>query len=364
MARSDASPTVERLAQQLEGDIRRRGLQAGDRYLTAAEASRVFDVGSMKVHRAMQALAGRAVLVRQRSRGTFVGPGFRPDPHVGHDFDVLHLAMAKDFHRVYAYTSDFVAEELSQHLPGATVQVHHLVEGAADSYVRRVIERIGGSKREAFVLIRCARGVQQAVSDAGLPAVVYGHPYPGVCLPSVQHDQATVGRLLAERALKLGARRFALLMHARWRYGDHKMIDAATAVLSSAGVALSALRIRSVPPDAEVVEHVIQEILQDEEAPDAFLCRSDLYAAIAARVVEQRPDAARRPLVLSGGHSASDSEQVLSGGAPGYRRIVAQMSLSEQIGSVARLLLARARGEAPLDSQLIVPVHFAAEGGP
>ena len=241
---SDSLPmtTVEKIAIQIEGDMRQKGLRPGDRYLTAAEASELFEVNSMTMHRAMRSLAGREVLVRKRSRGTFVGPKFNDSNHPQQALDVLHVVMAIDYHRTQNFSSDTLVDEFSQAIPGLTIQVHHLIENGALQYIDQQIERLSDSKREGFVLIRCTREVQKRISESDVPAVVFGHVYPGISLPCISHDQESVGRYMAEYALSRGARRFALLTHARWRYGDHRMIDAATELLSAAGVQLDEVK--------------------------------------------------------------------------------------------------------------------------
>ena len=64
---------VQRLASLIEQDLRRRGLAAGDPYLTASEAGDDFGVDPFTATRAMSLLAKRGVLVRKRGVGTFVG---------------------------------------------------------------------------------------------------------------------------------------------------------------------------------------------------------------------------------------------------------------------------------------------------
>ncbi|RIK87441.1 MAG: hypothetical protein DCC67_01875 [Planctomycetota bacterium] len=342
------STTIERLAAQLEGDMRQKGLRPGDRYLTAAEASHVFSVAPMTMHRAMQTLAERQILVRQRSRGTFVGPLFHPAGQMRHDLDVLHLVMAMDYHRTQTFSSDVLVDEFSKTLSGVTVQVHHILDAAAKRYINQVIERIGQSTREGFVLIRCSRDVQLRVSESGLPAVVFGQAYPGVNLPCVEHDQVSVGRMIAEYARQQGAKRFAILTHALWRFGDHAMIDSATATLSAAGVALDSLKIRSLPAEREVVEQSLHEILADADPPDGFLCRNDFYANI---VCEELGGSRRLPCVVSGSHAPPD-------GPLPFARVCSSMSLAAQIEHVSKVLTAASRKEQDELRSILIPVHF------
>ena len=346
------SSTIDRIASELTGDIRRRGLRPGDRYLTAAEASKVFDVSSMTMHRAMTLLAKREVLVRQRSRGTFVGPKFA---HNGHDrqvLDVLHLVMAMDYHRTQSFSSDVLVDYFSQSLPGVTVEVHHLAEGTGERHIDHLGERIAQDRREGVVLMRCSQPIQLRVSQLKLCAVVYGQSYPGVELPCVKHDQESVGRYMAEFALARGAERFALLTHAHWRFGDHQMIDAATATLAASGVQLDSVKIRSLPPEREVVMQVVQDILREKDAPDAFFCRNDFYAQIVHDVVLSNDGSrAREPWIVSGGHAPR-------GGETDFSRVVSSLTLQEQVEHIATLLSAAASGAQGASKSVVIPVEF------
>ncbi|MCA9258911.1 MAG: GntR family transcriptional regulator [Planctomycetales bacterium] len=347
---SDAfATTVDRVAAQLLGDIRRRGLRPGDRYFTAAEASKMFDVGSMTVHRAMTSLAEQEILIRQRSRGTFVGPGYRRNNEPEHGFEVLHLAMAMDYHRSQTVSSDALVDEFAQALPGIAVQVHHLVESGAERYIDRTLSRIADEGREGFVLVRCARRVQLLTAESKLPAVVFGQTYPDVRLPCLKHDQGAIGRLMVEHALAQGAQRFSFLTHAHWRYGDHQMIDAATAALASAGVPLDSVRLRSLPPEREIVAQVVEESLNESVAPHALLCRNDFYANTALEIAER---CATDVCIVSGAHAPP-------GPAVAFPRIVARWSLRQQIDQLVQMLCDGPQ-EAADPGEIVIPVELVA----
>lgn len=334
--------TIEVIAAEIERDISKRGLRPGDRYLTASEASKVFSVSSMKVHRAMQELAGRELLVRQRSRGTFVGPKFRSSSHVHASLDSLHLVMDMDYHVTQNFTTDTLVGEFSRSIPNAAIEVHHVQENVAIRHVNKVIDRIGDSQREGLVLVRCSRDVQQRVSESGIPSVVFGQAYPGVNLSCVMHDQETVGRLLAEAALSRSNRSIILFTHARWRYGDHAMIDKATEALGAAGVKLQELKIRSLPPERAAIQQVVQEELRQDDPPSVFLCRSDFYARIVSEMIVRRRQsdwqgasggvrASESPLVVSGGHSPDTTPECFS-------RIVSTLTLRQEVEQILQML--------------------------
>ena len=361
---SNGSPssTIEKVATKIERHMREKCFRPGDKYLTAAEASKLFSVNTMSIHRAMQSLAGREVLVRKRNQGTFVGPNFRYSDHAHQDFEIIHLVMAMDYHITQDFSSDALVDEFAKSASGATVQVHHIHENGALRYIDQVIDRIGDSSREGLVLIRCSREVQLRVAKSRLPSVVFGHAYPGVQLSCVKHDQAAVGRAMAEYALERGAQRFALLTHARWRFGDNAMVDSATEVLGSAGVQLGSVKIRSMSPEREAVEHVVRSIMQIEEPPDAFLCRTDFYAQIVKEVLEsefstEKPATASRDIgsirrcVVSGGHSPAL-------GARPFARVVSTMSLRDQVERVTRLMADTVRDSELKPFNLVIPVKL------
>jgi DNA-binding transcriptional MocR family regulator len=74
---------AERLAQRLEQDIRQRGLQPGDRYMTAEATGKAFNVSRAATNRAMALMAERRLLVRHRKQGSFVGPGLKRSAALG-----------------------------------------------------------------------------------------------------------------------------------------------------------------------------------------------------------------------------------------------------------------------------------------
>src|SRR5690606_6010444 len=109
-------PTVESLAQRLEEDIRRRRLNPRDRYFTAAEAGEKLGVRVASANRAMQVLAERKVLVRRRSRGTFIGTlahGDRPEP-----VKTLYILRNSGFREVGNFSGEKLLATLYSAFPG------------------------------------------------------------------------------------------------------------------------------------------------------------------------------------------------------------------------------------------------------
>jgi hypothetical protein len=285
------------------------------------------------------------------------GPGFRRLDGERQELDVVHVLMAMECPTAQEISSDKLVDELSTSIPGAAVEVHHLHEGVASRYVESVVRKVGDNPREAFILMRCSREIQLAVSASRSPAVVYGQAYPGVNISYVEHDQAAVGRYLARYALDQGCRRFAILTHALWRFGDHKMIDAATATLAHAGVALNDVRIRSLAPHAETIAETVREFLQGQESPEGFLCRSDFYARIVQDVamsLGKRAD--RMPCIVSGGQSPL-GQSPLETAAP-FARVVSTLTLAEEVDRLVKLLAESSAGADRQARVVTIPVRF------
>lgn len=344
---------VETVAERLHDDMNRRNLRPGDRYMTAAQASEWLAASPVTVNRAMQILADQNLLVRRRSRGTYVGPEFRANGHEPRLIDVLHLVMAMDYHESRTTDSDKLVDAIQVALPGVTVEIHYIPSADELQRTERVVKRIKESDViEGVILIRGSRDAQKLMQHPGLPAVVYGQVYPGISLSCVRHDQDAVGRLMAEHALMQGHRQFALLAHNRWIHGDNLMVAGLTKRLSGAGIALDHLRIRSVLCDREVLTETVEEFRRDTDPPTAFFCRSDSYAEGVVEVLQRLN--VKDSCVISGGHG-------LPGELQGFARVVSEWPLERQMKKLIELIEDGVRNDddnGDLYQHVTVPVRL------
>ena len=132
------------------------------------------------------------------------------------------------------------------------------------------------------------------------------------------------------------------------------MIDAATSALAAGGVALSDVKLRSLPPEREAVELAVHEMLDDERPPEAFLCRNDFYAQLVDGVLDKAAGADVRPCVISGVHDPADHDST-----DPFPRIAAQLPLPAQMELLTNQLLRTARDRAAEPVQLVIPVTLA-----
>ncbi len=341
-------PRVADLVTKVIEDIRVRGLSPGDRYLTSEEAQRVFRVQKSVLNEAMRHLADRQVLSRQRRSGTFIGPAFQADylPSAT-GLQAVHVLTTLEWHRTRTIRAEQFVETLNSILPDVAVHVRYMPAHNAATVTRQVIDQIRSSRqREGLVLIFSSHETQQLVADSGLPAVNFGSVYPGIeGLPSVEGDQAGIGRMMARYLVDRQHDRFVYLTRNEWRRGDNIVLEAISQELHRANVSLDGLTIRSVAPVTEQVVSEIRDILAQPNPPTAFMCRTDFYADLVIRETEEL---GVKVDVVSGGRDEPRPY-------PAVRPI---MCPEEQIKQLAHMLAARAAGRMPDPPHVIIPVEL------
>lgn len=282
------------MADQVMEDIRSRGLVSGDRYLTAEEARSNFRVGKGLINDALKLLADRQVLVRKRRAGTYIGPHFSVQANTSSRtpaLKIVHVLMPMDYYRSNVIPGTTFVDQLSQTIPGASVQIHHIADPSTTQYTLDLIEQLqhANDKTQGMVLLRSSREAQLAAEKSGLAVVAFGSTYPDVLkLCSIDPDQAQTGRLAAQAALERGHKRFALIMRNHWRRGDNLLMEGFSQVLGEAGVGVDRVRVLSTPEDAAVIEHDVAALLEQQAHPTALICRSRFHADAATRGVRDR----------------------------------------------------------------------------
>ena len=345
---------LKQLADRLVDDIRRRGLRPGDRYLTASEAGRKFKASPISVHRAMQLLADRDYLIRQRGSGTFVGPQLTVTGEKACRLRVVHVVMSMDYQRTATVPAEVLVDRLGVSVPEAVVQVHYVTLSDAMRHLDRIVEGIGESDktREGIILIRSTRQMQMYVEQSGLPAVVFGGVYRGVSrLPWLDVDQAVIGEMMARHVLGGKPRRIAMLMRDDWRHGDNLMVEGVIRVLGDAGYSAGAITILSVPPDPHHIEEELHAVLSDDPSISGIICRTHLYAQAATRALETAGD--RRDgqvrVVAGGGRKPASIR---------YAYVAPEVDEQAQVELIGRMLAERANdGDGEPQSRMI-PVRL------
>ena len=351
---SNATTSVA-VAKSILMDIQDKGLLPGDRYLTAQDAGLLFQVRKSVANEAMRHLAERALLVRRRKAGTFVGPSYHPEGteelvtnRSGEKtLERIHVFMTRDYVRTRFVPGEVFAEVLGDAFRGCSVQIHHIPELDAADYVCRSIAEIREQRnfRSGLVLIRSPREGQIVAAESGLPTVVFGSIYPGVNLPFVDIDQAAVGKIAGEYIAQRCDAGCVLFMRHEWRRGDNLMLNDMTSALARAGRGLDDVEIHSILADAEAIRAETRDYLEHNSTPSLIACRDDFYARAVQQVLEEMTfGAGARPEILS--------LQAIGNHACDFARVASVEPVEAQVQAIARLLLSATSNKNPEDTNM------------
>jgi len=351
---------LSQLALDIERDIQARGLEPGDKYLTAEDVGRTLLVSRITANRAMQSLADRGILVRARSRGTFVGPKFnsplrRTRPSIGH----LHVMLSMDYTRTAFNKDESFVSVLGDLLPGTHLHIHYMSDYEPLKVVRQVVHEMKKNEHEVscMILIRANQTVQSFVADSGVPVVLFGSVCPGVRpINSLDSDMAGAGRLAVSHGLDKGCEKFVIFFRHEWLWGDNLLLNAVMQELAKAGRGIDNLLVRSISPSQDMLEAELKSLLPQLQAPTALLCIGDYFAGIASDFVARHQPSHHVETISAVRISAGNTDR--------YARIVAEKNGREQIRMLGDMLSAVVSHRKGKPQQIIVPVRVRQAGEP
>ena len=345
-----SKPKLVDLVEALIADIQHRRLQPGDRYLSAVDATKLLGVSSGTANRALQVLERRQIITRQQRRGAYIATLPSAEALL---LRRVHFLVHENYLTSEGVGNDFVLMGMQEQLPGVDVRISFLPKDNAGQFVQKLIDQSLAEKaRDGFVLVRAPHEVHQVISDSGMPAIVYGCPYPGIPhLNRVDRDMVAIGTLAARYLLSRGHRCIAWLGRQQSLPGDHETLDAASDVLAEHGLSSSSLIFRAVPSSNVVAMEMIEQLLDLDEPPTGFLCRSQRSADAVAAVLKKRNEK-----LYSGCDVVLCDYYLLSGHRPQFVFPRPVHSSEVQGRYMARNLDALARGEKVDD--VIIPVEL------
>jgi DNA-binding LacI/PurR family transcriptional regulator len=284
-------PRLLEIASKIEADIRGRGLRPGDAYSNTEEVSRLLGISKSTANRAMQLLAKRGLVHRRQRLGVVVGDAIaqtNPLPICR-----LHILAHQNYLKTEGVLGDGVLIGMQSALPGIDVQVNYMSHAEdSDNAARMISASLRSPHREGFVLVRAPLAIQRLIESLELPAVVFGTLYPSVHrLPWIDFDHRQTARLLVEHTLAGGHRNILYLGRDRVFPGDYPFLDSMIASLNEAGLPLSALTVRQMPADRELIRAEVGAWLADKTATSnnggaGIIARTEPLADGAAAAVE------------------------------------------------------------------------------
>lgn len=348
---------IQTLAEWLRQDIRRRGLQPGDRYMTSEEAARLLDVSTGTAHQAMRILVEENVLCRRQRQGTYVGPAIEP-PQVSARPRV-YLLTPSDAIRdtTYSHISDAICPAILRTLGGAALQIEYLPAGAGLSHLRRLVTEAEATGNLAgFVLIRSTFEVQSFFQEnrGRFPSVISGGVYPGITeLAWVNSDQYQIGRLTAEYLLRAGHRRVSVLMHEHWAPGDSQFVSGMTEAMETSSHHVERFKIYSLPSYELPIRHHVQKVLSEEDRPTAIVGRMAFQISVAFDVVKEAGLSVPGDIDIVLGNLGFISPLSVS-----IPHAVSEVSMDEVGEILGQMLAAVGQGRQPDPREFLYPVRF------
>jgi len=352
------SSNLAMVAKRLEGDLRSRGLRAGDRYLTVADAALMLGVSNATAHRAMSLLVRKKLLVRHHGRGTFVGEGIGQQRAAR--VRTVYILMPEADKDVTSVQLEDMVDALRARMGGVNVQFSFIPAANSVDYVRELIssaQRIG--QFAGAVPISCPRAVYKYLEEAGGPMVVLGSLYGDQrSLPSVDVDYRQIGHLLARYLVGKGHKKMALLLTGEGRPGDNAFFDGISDALTEADLPHNALTVRIYPHDFEAFRAQVRELLERPDRPTGVICGTDRLVGIVESVASN--------LELKVGR---DVELVFQGQTtPAVERLPyvhAQPRLTfKQIAEmISNMLRTLSDGKSLEDERVVVPVELREPDG-
>lgn len=343
---------VHHLAHRLEEDIQRRGCQIGDEYITAEAAGQMLGVSRMTANRAMNVLARRKVLVRYRSRGTFIGSAAVLKPASGTK-TVHFITFVDDASELHLPVGAMLAG-LQTAIPQVSLQSHCMPLQGSLAYVQREVDAAQSDPSfGGFVLSLGTRQVQQYLAQSGLPTVVHGSVYAGISLPSVESDQDSVGRIMVRQALAAGHRRMVWVNRELWRRGDEVAFDGMMSEVHAAGLERGAITVRNTPVDPNAVSVAIQGWLDELEPPVALLCREPHCAQVVLRAALQRRLRVPKDIFVAYDDTGTCG---MMEELPNSASVRCKMSLKEEYAVIGRMLTQLAADPSADPESVLLPV--------
>jgi len=345
------TPKVVKVAERIEADIRKKGLRAGDTYLSTEETAKMLKTGTRVVNNALRLLVQRGRLERKQRKGTFIRD---PDSSPDRPLRRVHLLVQRDYLKTEGLLADGQIVGMQGALGDAELQFNFLPTDGEEAYVQKLVDEARSSSEvEGFVLVRSSMEIQRLIGHTGLPAVVEGMVFPSVPpMPWVDCDQRAAGRLQTERALGTDHQSVLVLMRDRMLAGDYPYLDGIREALSQKGVSVEGFTTRHLPADHEIIREEIRYVLQQSKRLPGIVARSEPLAEGAASAVESLGLKVGEDVTITVG----EWYRRASGSRPAYPFIRYAVT-TEEIGQrVGRFLVQRALGQGKPTDREIIPV--------
>ncbi len=352
----DKIQKIVHLAGQIEDDIRQRGLKSGDRYLNTAQIARMLRSDTAHVNRALQLMAKRKILERRPRVGTFItgiGSGASASK-----LQKVRLLVFKESGADKSLLDTGAISGIHDALGEIHVQIDIIPESRQEKFLGEIQgQTLSEQGSEGFVLISSTLTAQKWFAASGLPAVIWGHPFPSIQdLCFVDWDTDQLGKLMVDYVAARNCRHVLLLLRNPTFAGDYCLMDVVRDEVHAAGIRSTNLTIRPTDADSAVpvVRGFLQKVVESHgkaARPAIIICAPPPLADIA---VEQLKEFDIDPLddaaVVATGYYRPDLPK-----AP-YAIIQVKEGYYSQGYAIGKLLAQVAKGDVPEPNHILYPV--------
>lgn len=350
-----SAPAIVDLAERIQDDIRQRGLVPGDSYLSAAETAKMLKVGTAAANRALQLLEHRQVLVRRQRSGTFIGTAsLQPNSSDRR----VNLIVDQSFLKSEGLLADGVLAGIQSVLPQADLRFRFMPVTDDADFVHQVIdEALLSSQREGFVLVRASLTAQRLVANSGLPAVIFGTPYPSIkTIPGIDRDSVQSGILAAADLIKRRCEHILLLLRQQVMPGDHRLLDAIQQQLNEAHPQPN-FTLRCLPLVIEEIQQEVYSVLRQKAGKWGIICRSAPLAEGASLALE-RVKSRIKQNDITGEIIVTDIQRPGQKSLPPWRHTQLLLSPQEIGEKIGQLLESQFTGTPHTVEQISIPVQL------
>lgn len=273
-------PRIMHLAEQLEADIRRRGLQSGDAYMNAAEVAGFLRISASTANRVLQILDRRGIVERAQKKGTFISNPDQEQPL--HTIERIHMVTFQDSVKQSGLMTEPVIVGIQNSLPGSMIQFNFLPPLGNRDHLRRLLDEAQRSPDPVgVVLTRAPYHAQKMVEASGIPGVIHGYPQPTVTkLAWISIDYNAIGKLCADFVMRKKAKELIQLLPERPLLpGDYRLQRSVRHALAAAGYDSAAFRVCTLPVDEEAVHGWLREEIDGRKSRPIVICSPEFLTA-------------------------------------------------------------------------------------
>ncbi len=224
----ETEPKYQKVIDWIKENIESGQFHTGDRLMSEAELSEMFNLSRQTIRRATGELAGEGLVRRVRGSGTYIGGTGRAQRAPSH----MTIAVVSTFYESYIFPPTLKGIERVLSKAGYTMQVSftdNRIAREAD-ILKTVLEKdsIDGMIVEPAKSalpnpnIRLYREIQ----ERGIPIIFFNTYYPGLDVPCVRIDDEAIGAKAAQLLIDAGHDRIAGIFKSddgqgRERYGGY-----------------------------------------------------------------------------------------------------------------------------------------------